>query len=477
MNLALDDFPFRTDPIDATDDWNLSAARHLLSAAGLPDSWVPSFDVRSRNPITTPKMRLGMFVGSIRTRKEATSWTVIQLSVAVFSADGGTLLAWTPDLDTDPGMSSSPPASFTVSDRSNRVWRDVLLDPETTARIRSLAARKKGQLTRPRVKGPFGHARDVCCLAFTADEAHLLSIDLNGRLTVWDATTGAAGASVVVGRRMADCLAISPDSRLVAAGPVRPTLFEIPTAKRVLQIAGHPKGDVKDLCFSPSGALLATASGRVLHESGADHSVAVWDARSGKAIVRWEMPEYREVRVAFSPDETRLHALGLYTWGTPIGGVMRTFDLTTRSAKPVAELVSDHFVCPSQPALVATPTEVLAVLGYYVLVLDASTLTEKRRIELPELGGPSIVYASMPSSDGRRVAVVASDPGFDDGVVIVSLDGAPPRKLTVPDGLTEWRERGRSRVAWSPAGTKIAGTSGPRLVAWDVESGDPLAGG
>jgi hypothetical protein len=480
MELVLEDLPFRTDPIERTDDWIVSAARHLLSAAGLPDSLVPSFDFLSRagGPINAPKIRVGMFVRSVRTRKEATSWTVIQVSAAAFSVDGATLLEWTPDLDTDPSTPGSTPLSFAIVDRDNPRWHQgLLLDKETIGRIRDLAAKKNGRRPPPASHRAFAHDRDVCAVAFSADDNHLVSVNLDGRLCIWDANTGVAKASALIGKRLVEALAISPDSGVVVAGPIRPTLFEIPTARRVLQIAGHPKGDVKDLCFSPSGAFLATASGRVLHESGADHSVRLWDARSGEALIRWDMPEYRELRVAFSPDETRLHALGLSPWGTDIGGMIRTFDLTARSATPVAELASDHFVNPLRPALAATATEVVAVLGHYVLVLDAGTLTEKRRIDLPDLGGPFPVYASTPSPDGRRVAVVGSQAGLDDGVVIVSLDGAPPRKLTVPDGAAEWRAGGRACVAWSPTGTKIAATRGPRLVAWELQSGQPLAGG
>jgi len=71
--------------------------------------------------------------------------------------------------------------------------------------------------------------------------------------------------------------AMSPDDRFIAFGNVDSTAFiiDLASGRIVNRLQGH-SGVVYALDFSPDGKLLATA--------GADRSVCIWDAVTGKLL-------------------------------------------------------------------------------------------------------------------------------------------------------------------------------------------------
>jgi hypothetical protein len=474
-DLTLADFPFQSQPIPAGGDVVAAAARQLLAAAGLPEHFVPWLEAGGHygEPITEPEVRVGLRICSMRKKTESRSWTVIELSAATFGARTGALLAWSADLDPELYHRSSGPYRLSVNDNraGPNVIDCVLLDKDVTARLRALAAGGKVRPAKASAEMPLSHDENVSAIAIAPDGAHIASVGHDGRLRIWDARTDTQTASVVVGRRSINAVDFSPNDATVATGPVRPVLLSIPSGKRRRQIAGHPRGDIKGLRFSPSGALLATASSRRMHESGADHSVALWDAGTGEPVWRWTLPvQYRELCITFAPDERRLFVFGLAPWGTSAGGTLWALDIATRAAQPCAECQPEGaYSGVERDALVATATEVVVTGGNDAWIFDASTLNLKRKLRLVDRSN-LVVRGSAPSPDGSRVALVTSSLAIEDAVEIVSLDGgAVLERFAIPAGTLGWTSSARGCLAWSASGKTVAAAHGPRVFHWDVK--------
>jgi WD40 repeat protein len=95
-------------------------------------------------------------------------------------------------------------------------------------------------------------------------------------------------------------LAFSPDGKFIAAGGAAvPRVWATDTGKEIVQVHGH-REQVTSLAVSPDGKLVAS--------KGADNTVRLWEAATGKQRHEFPAPGVTTC-VAFSPD-ARLVALG-----------------------------------------------------------------------------------------------------------------------------------------------------------------------
>jgi WD40 repeat protein/serine/threonine protein kinase len=123
-----------------------------------------------------------------------------------------------------------------------------------------------------------GHSSYLWGVAYSPDGQRLASASQDGTVKVWDARTGLERLTLRGHRPPVIGVAYSPDGRcLVTNGGGGVKLWDARTPQESLSFTGHTS-TVKCVAYSPDGQRLASASD--------DHTVKVWDARTG----RWRSP-------------------------------------------------------------------------------------------------------------------------------------------------------------------------------------------
>ena len=144
-------------------------------------------------------------------------------------------------------------------------------------------------------------------VSFSPDGQHLIGINsvadhLYQR--TWNAGTGAIEETRCLPRRTLG-LNFSPDDRLFAtgiwdAGPHEPiTLWDARTGKRLVRLRG-PYHTVRDAAFSPDAPWLVTAGGE--DQNGIRGELMLWDQRTGKLLASAPPLSSLITSVEFSPD-------------------------------------------------------------------------------------------------------------------------------------------------------------------------------
>ncbi|MCY4465181.1 MAG: hypothetical protein OXE46_06565 [Chloroflexi bacterium] len=161
-----------------------------------------------------------------------------------------------------------------------------------------------------------GHQGLIRALAFSPDGSQVASGADDGALRFWDASSGAAQASVVLGAPIV-ALDYSPDGRLVAVATARTAEnLLLLDARTGVQVASYPlpTPGVTALDFSPDSQLLAVGAAQGLF--------TIWDSMRHSLLTSGGT-EAGIHDISFSPDGTLLavsidkYALLLY--GVPLG--------------------------------------------------------------------------------------------------------------------------------------------------------------
>ena len=237
--------------------------------------------------------------------------------VRLWDVDAGTLRARLTDADVLQLAVAYAPDGKTLAWAGRN--RAVTLWDTESLRVRSLCR---------------GHEWTVRSLTFHPRQPVLVSAGFDGTIRFWDTRTGnPAGEPIRHGGRSSNCVAISPDGRLLAAnsgprsdepggdGPIPGwiSIWDWETRRELRRIEGF-HFDVLGVSFSPDGKTLASAGG--YYTLGAE--VELWDVDTG--VRRRNLAGHRVWAecVAFSPDGKNLVSAG---GAEPGFGEVRVWDL------------------------------------------------------------------------------------------------------------------------------------------------------
>jgi WD40 repeat protein len=136
------------------------------------------------------------------------------------------------------------------------------------------------------------------------NELLALGVGENNRAKLWNLSKGNELTTMDVPRDVL-CAVFSPDTRLVATGGTnsdhRIFLWDTITGSRIRSLKGHTD-NVYALAFSPDGTLLVSG--------GRDHSVRLWDVKTGLELAQLGNAD-NSWRAVFSPDGKHLATASL----------------------------------------------------------------------------------------------------------------------------------------------------------------------
>ncbi len=143
----------------------------------------------------------------------------------------------------------------------------------------------------------------VTCLALAADDRTLATGDMRGRVTVWNAQSGAVIAEIAAHTQYVQSLAFSRDGRFVfSAGRDDRVCVWDAASGRIVRSFEAQQVWINDLALSNDGRLLATA--------GQDGTIKVFDAQTGTLLFSPGYHERFAKSVAFSSDDATLISSG-----------------------------------------------------------------------------------------------------------------------------------------------------------------------
>jgi WD40 repeat protein/serine/threonine protein kinase len=126
-----------------------------------------------------------------------------------------------------------------------------------------------------------GHEQRPLAVSFSPDGDRLVSGAEDGTVRMWNVRSGQPIRLWHVGQPI-QCVCFSPDGRRIVVGggrypsPAVLKVLDAESGEELMNLEGH-EARVYGVCFSPDGSRIATA--------GADQTVRLWDARSGRSIL------------------------------------------------------------------------------------------------------------------------------------------------------------------------------------------------
>ena len=158
-----------------------------------------------------------------------------------------------------------------------------------------------------------GHKGNVNSVAFSPDSKLIVSGG-SRMVRVWDAKTGRVILTLsrvpLIGHaNNVTGVVFSPDGKRIVSSSWDKTVkvWDAKTGRRLLTLKGH-EGWVNSVAFSPDGKLIVSGGGPWYHPpgpqppGGSDHTVRVWDAKTGQAMHTLKGHANGVTSVAFSPD-------------------------------------------------------------------------------------------------------------------------------------------------------------------------------
>jgi WD40 repeat protein len=318
-----------------------------------------------------------------------------------------------------------------------------------------------------------GHEGEVVAAAFSRDGSRLVTVDSRGTVKQWDPAARAPRMQTPFGKAaFRASVRPRPDGSRIAIAPGPDDLthrFRITdnAGRAVLEQTLPPNGHCDDLNFSADGRTVALA-----WHDGINFTLFVWDAVSGREMLRRNPPGGMLAWVALAPDGSCVAATTvaapneqgwslatLDSWDTATGRLL----FSRRSLR--AELYFQPVYSPDGRWVVINPG--LAADGDCRLVwLDAQSGAEAVSVKLGSEKVPGLGF----SRDGRRVAIgrlVGDAPSAVVWETAPILRGEKPTPLVTLNGHGSAIYHGE----FSPDGRRLLTSGGGVVKLWDSTSG------
>jgi WD40 repeat protein/serine/threonine protein kinase len=283
--------------------------------------------------------------------------------------------------------------------------------------------------------------------------------DQKGAVKVWNLKQREATLTLTNFTDRVSCVRFSPDGRqLATACPLSVSIWDAETGREMVKLEDACESS-QEVAFSPDGRLIATAAGNIAVDI--NQAVKLWDARTGKQVLSFRGHVGGLRAVAFSPDGRRLASAGL-------DQTVKMWDTQTGQETLTLRGHLDNVFClafsPDGRQLVS------GSLDKSARIWDASPIDGERGLEYVTLlghQGPVTDVAFHPK-DGRVLATAGTDGtvrlwDFRSGKLLVTLPGEP-------DAV-------KLQVAFSPDGRRLVVCTGrsAHVHVWDVVAAKKIA--
>jgi WD40 repeat protein len=322
------------------------------------------------------------------------------------------------------------------SDGAVRLW-----DVQTGSLIRMLA----------------GHKSDVKAVVFSPSGTLVASGGEDGALKLWDVRTGTPLHTLEPEVNAISSLAFSRSGgTIVVAGLLEIAGIDVRTATIRWTAKAH-NDNVTSIAFHPLGEAIVSAS--------YDHSLRLWDARSGRRLGTTPGHTWPVDAVSYSPDGNLLASGGMddtvRLWDARTGEELHVFS-GDGSGAPTRDVEWVHAVAFSPDGQLLAAGDSL----HAVHVWNVQTRAPQRTL----LGHSGDVNTLAFSPDGRLIASGAEGATHDD----LSLRLWDVRTGQIVHLLAGHR-RAVNSLAFSPDGsTLVSGSDDGTVRLWDVETGKQL---
>jgi WD40 repeat protein len=294
-----------------------------------------------------------------------------------------------------------------------------------------------------------------------------------------------------------EAVAVSPDGQRVASVNMygRVAVWDMATGRQLYELTGSEAGECC-LAFSPDGRYLATG-GRHEIKKVCDYRVRVWEVRTGNQRARLPRQEDWISQLAFSPDGKRIVTAGprqpVIIWEFPSGSKLREFVVKADAWHHFALSPNGRWLAVADDErtlqvhafdtgrrLVQLKTKTPDHLHGFRFSSDSRSLliVESQSVSCRELATGKQRWQTAlkdafglrfhPAPDGRKIAVIASVSGRDIRWLDASTGKLQSSWPGPPDGV--------SALAFSADGRTIVSGGWGAVHVWDAATGKVVRG-